>query len=56
MSKLHLSFHVLMDIWLFSEIGGSAMNIVYKSLFRQIFSFFLDKYIWMELLGHKVYG
>lgn len=54
MSKLHLSFHLLMDIWLFSEICGSAMNIVYQSLFRQIFSFFLDKYLWMELLGHMV--
>lgn len=51
MSKPYLSFHLLMDIWLFSEIYGSAMNIVCTCLFRQMFQFFLDKYLWMELLG-----
>lgn len=53
-----MSFHLSMDIWLFSVFGYTEQScfehFVCKSLLRQMFSFFLDKYLWVELLGHLV--
>lgn len=52
--------HSLMSIWVVSSLGAiineTAMNVLEQVFFKCMFLFFLDQYLAVELLSHRVYN